>query len=62
MPEERLDTSRRPPNERKFPITASHEPYTEPEPILDPSCGFEQMDRGEGMGVDDEKTYYHTER
>jgi hypothetical protein len=47
---------------RKFPRTASHETYIEPEPILDPTCGFEEMDRGEGMAVDDEKTYHRTEK
>jgi hypothetical protein len=47
---------------KKFPYTASHETYSEPEPILDPSCGFEEMDRGEGMAVDDEKTYHRTEK
>ena len=47
---------------RPFPRTPSHEKFTEPEPILDPTCGFEEMDRGEGMAVDDEKTYHRTEK
>lgn len=36
--------------------------YVEPEPILDASCEFEKADRGEGMAVDDVKTYHRTER
>jgi hypothetical protein len=47
---------------RKFSYTVSHQPFAEPEPILDPSSFFEEMDRGEGMAVDDEKTYGHTEK
>lgn len=39
-----------------------HEVYTEPRPILDPDCEFEKADRGEGMGVDDVKTYHATEK
>lgn len=62
MPAEELDTTRRKPKGREFPVVASHTPYTEPEPILDSSCGFEEMDRGEGMAVDDEKTYHRTEK
>jgi len=50
------------PKPKKFPYVASRESYTQPEPILDPSCGFEEADRGEGMGVDDEKTYHRTEK
>ena len=50
------------PKPRKFAREASHEAYREPEPILDPSCDFEKMDRGEGMAVDDEKTYHRTEK
>lgn len=46
----------------KFFRAASHETYPEPEPILDPSCDFEKMDRGEGMAVDDEKTYHRQEK
>jgi hypothetical protein len=46
----------------KFSRVASHEKYTEPEPILDPTCGFEEMDRGEGMAVDDIKEYHRTEK
>lgn len=38
------------------------ETYKEPEPILDSSSDFEKMDRGEGMGVDDVKTYHRTEK
>jgi hypothetical protein len=58
MPDEKMDQPKRP----KFSREASHETYTEPEPILDASCDFEKMDRGEGMGVDDEKTYHRTEK
>lgn len=36
--------------------------YTEAEAILDPTCIFEEMDRGDGMAVDDEKTYHRTEK
>jgi hypothetical protein len=36
--------------------------YPEAEAILDASCCFEEMDRGEGMAVDDEKTYHRTEK
>jgi hypothetical protein len=38
------------------------EPYEDPQPILDASSIQEQMDRGEGMGVDDVKTYHRTEK
>jgi hypothetical protein len=47
---------------RKFPRTASREKYIQPQPILESSCIQEQMDRSEGMGVDDEKTYHRTEK
>jgi hypothetical protein len=47
---------------RPFPLTPSHDKFEEPEPILDPTCGFEEMDRGEGMAVDDIKTYHRTEK
>jgi hypothetical protein len=46
----------------KFSRVPVHEPYDEPEPILDSTCVMEQVDRGEGMGVDDEKTYHRTEK
>jgi hypothetical protein len=36
--------------------------YLEAEAILDATCIFEEMDRGEGMAVDDEKTYHRTEK
>lgn len=36
------------------------ERFPEPEPILDPTSDFEQMDRGDG--VDDHPTYHRTER
>jgi hypothetical protein len=64
MVKERLmaEEKKEQPKARKFPLEASHEIYSEPEPILDPSCTFEEMDRGEGMGVDDEKTYHRTEK
>ena len=47
---------------KTIPHDRPAEPYEEPQPILDPSCGFEEMDRGEGMAVDDEKTYHRTEK
>ena len=58
MPDERKPEPKHP----KFSREVSHDPYAEPEPILDPSCDFEKMDRGEGMAVDDEKTYHRTEK
>jgi len=39
-----------------------NEVYTEPRPILASDCEFEKVDRGEGMGVDDIKTYHATEK
>lgn len=36
--------------------------FPEPEPILDPTSDFEQMDRGDGFGVDDHPTYHRTEK
>ena len=51
------------PETRKIPFSYhTQERYPEAEPILDASCGFEEMDRGEGMAVDDEKTYHRTEK
>jgi hypothetical protein len=61
----RDDKDNRPEKTSKKQHPFSHqtqERYAEPEPILDPTCGFEEMDRGEGMAVDDEKTYHRTER
>ncbi|HEY3839432.1 MAG TPA: hypothetical protein VGL72_22830 [Bryobacteraceae bacterium] len=46
----------------QFSRVPTHDKFTEPEPILDSSCDFEKMDRGEGMAVDDVKTYHRTER
>jgi hypothetical protein len=62
MIDERPDEKKAQSKPKEFPLVASHETYSEPEPILDPSCCFEEMDRGEGMGVDDIKTYHHTEK
>jgi hypothetical protein len=62
MSEEKTNQKKDQTHAKKFSTTPSHEAYAEPEPILDPSCGFEEMDRGEGMGVDDEKTYHRTEK
>src|SRR5262249_50385985 len=42
------------PKPKSFPRVAVHHAYPEPEPILDPTCIMEQVDRGEGMGVHDE--------
>jgi hypothetical protein len=50
------------PKTREFPRKALHKTYSEPEPILDPTCIQEQMDRGEGIGTDDHPTYHRTER
>jgi len=36
--------------------------YPEAEANLDPMCIFEEMDRSDGMAVDDEKTYHRTEK
>ena len=44
-----------------FSRDTQHE-YPDAEAILDPSCTFEEMDRGEGMGVDDIKTYTRQEK
>jgi len=62
MPDVKSDEKAMQHKPRPFSTTPSHEKYPEPEPILDPSCGFEEMDRGEGMAVDDEKTYHRTEK
>jgi hypothetical protein len=60
MPDDLRD---KPNNKKKTPFSyQTQERFPEPEPILDPTCDFEQMDRGEGMGVDDEKTYHRTEK
>ena len=56
------DTQKEQPKPKKAPAPGEDKTYDEPRPILDPSCGFEQVDRGEGMGVDDEKTYHRTEK
>ena len=42
--------------------TQTQKRYPEAEAILDPTCTFEEMDRGEGMAVDDEKTYHRNEK
>lgn len=48
---------------KKHPFSTQTQPrYDEAEPILDPTCCFEEMDRGEGMAVNDEKTYHRTEK
>jgi hypothetical protein len=50
-------------DKKKIPFShQTQNRYPEAEPILDPTCGFEEMDRGEGMAVDDEKTYHRTEK
>ena len=36
--------------------------FAEPQPIIDASSDFEDMDRGDGWGIDDEKTYCRTEK
>jgi len=51
-----------PAHPRKFSHVPDHDPYSEPEPVLDPTSRFEQDDREDGMGVDDEKTYHRTEK
>ena len=62
MVEEKVDYQTDLPILKKFFRTASHDTYTEPEPIVDATSDFEQMDRGDGFGVDDEKTYHRTEK
>ena len=63
MPEEKLEEPKVQPKKcHPFSITPSHDEYEEPEPILDATSIQEQMDRGEGMGVDDVKTYHRTEK
>ena len=50
-------------SKKKDPFShQTQERYADAEPILDSTCCFEEMDRGEGMGVDDEKTYHRTEK
>ena len=56
------DEKKEQPKHHDFSYQATHEAYVEPEPILDASSVQEQMDRGEGMAVDDEKTYHRTEK
>jgi hypothetical protein len=56
--EERKDQSKL----EKGPSNRPQEPYAEPQPIIDATSDFEQMDRGEGWGVDDEPTYHRTEK
>lgn len=58
MPDEKTVAEKR----KEFHREASRDTYAEPEPILDASSVQEQIDRGEGMGVDDEKTYHRTEK
>jgi hypothetical protein len=49
--------------EKKIPFSHhTQKRYPEAEPILDPTSVFEEADRGEGMGVDDEKTYHRQEK
>ena len=36
--------------------------YPEPHAICDATSDFEEMDRGDGWGIDDEKTYHRTEK
>ena len=47
---------------KKGPGNLPQEPYAEPQSIIDATSDFEQMDRGEGWGIDDEKTYCRTEK
>lgn len=51
-----------PPGPRRFSYVPDHDPYPEPEPYIDSSSRFEQDDREDGMGVDDQKTYHRTEK
>jgi hypothetical protein len=46
----------------RFLHVPDRHPYPEPEPYQDGTSRFEQDDRGDGMGVDDEKTYHRTEK
>ncbi len=61
MPEETSEDKRKP-KPKKQPFDHTQERYSDVQPIQDSSCVFEEMDRGEGMGVDDEKTYHRTEK
>jgi len=50
-------------DKKKIPFSHhTQKRYPEAEPIQDSTCPFEEMDRGEGMAVDDEKTYHRTEK
>jgi len=52
-----------PDTQKKIPFSHhTQKRYPEAEPILDPTSTFEEMDRGEGMGVDDVKTYHREEK
>jgi len=60
MSDKKID---QPDRNKKIPFSyQTQKRYPEAEPILDPTCGFEEVDRGEGMGVDDVKTYHRTEK
>jgi hypothetical protein len=56
--EERKDL----PEVSKRHLTFPQPRFTEPQPIIDATSDFEEMDRGEGWGIDDEKTYCRTEK
>lgn len=65
MPDKTPDETKDQPDEtRKMAPFSSRiqKRYPDAEAILDPTCCFEEMDRGEGMAVDDEKTYHRTEK
>ena len=65
MPEETTPPTNEKPaipfNKVPFSYDTQHE-FPEAEPILDPTCVFEEQDRGQGMAVDDIKTYHRTEK
>ena len=46
----------------KVPFDHPQPRFIEPQPIIDASSDFEEMDRGNGWGIDDKKTYCRTEK
>lgn len=44
------------------PFDHTQPPFAKPQPIIDSSSDFEDMDRGNGWGIDDQRTYCRTEK
>ena len=57
-PEEKMDQTKA----VKIPFDHTQPRFAEPEPIIDASSDFEEMDRGNGWGIDDVQTYCRTEK